>query len=174
METLEHDQQKTEGVIKPRAFETQMLYQRLQKAASGDDYSLIPYAELSAVASVDVQSDGRGNLQRARKAIENETGRLFGVVRGEGVKLLTVEEQANEADAAITATRRHTTRKLTRLSRVEFDKLPDAAQERHKVATLTLGMARLFTRAKGQRRLEELAENTARPDVGKTLELFVK
>jgi len=153
--------------------EAQMLARRLIESVEHNDYELISYGVLSVIAGADVTKEMRGCLMTARKIAERETGRLFDCIPRQGIKLLTPQEQASVSDQSMTSLKRLTKRKLWRLERVEFDKLPEEAQTRHSLAASVLGTVALFMRPKSQQKLlGAVTARNGRLAIGDTLRLF--
>lgn len=155
-------------------YESQQLARRLMELVERDDYSCVPYSELSRIADTDV-TDGRGRsyLATARRICERETGRLVDVVVGEGVKLLTVDEQAVLAPDTIKRLKRMTRRRADRLARVQFDKLNGEQKRDHNIVASTIGAIRLFLKPSSQKQLGSAVEKSQKKlDYSETLDLF--
>jgi hypothetical protein len=155
------------------SYETQQLAERLKKLSKEEDYRIVPYSELSKIAGHDVQHDpkGRARLMSARKICERETMRLVGVVDGEGVKLLTVEEQASLPGEL----KRFSRRSRGRLEKVQYDKLNNEQRIEHGVSASILGAVEMFGRSKSIERLRGAVKTTSEKlAIGDTLALFGK
>ena len=163
-------------VIGQASIESQELFRRLKKAVDADDYAVISYGELSKLAGTDVQRDDRCYLDTARRMAERETGRLFGTVAGEGVKLLTPDEQVAQGSDVVARIRRATKRGITRVGRVQVEKLTDDQRKEYSTNASVLGALYHFSRPKS---IEKIGTAVAKQDAGKlaigdTLKLFAK
>jgi hypothetical protein len=159
------------------SYETQQLAERLKKLSKEEDYRIVPYSELSKIAGHDVQHDpkGRARLMSARKICERETMRLVGVVDGEGVKLLTVEEQASLPGVVLGKLKRFSRRSRGRLEKVQYDKLNNEQRIEHGVSASILGAVEMFGRSKSIERLRGAVKTTSEKlAIGDTLALFGK
>ena len=173
--TLEIDMEEEARVIGTRSVETNQLMEALRKAVSENRSEPIAYDELSNLIGRNVQGDGRGYLDSARRGIEQETGRLFGVVRKVGVKLLDPSEQATIAPDATTRIGRTAKRAITRGALVQTDKLSSAERLTHNAALSAMGVMYLASRPKSLAKIAEVAAAaTDTLPVGDTLRLFGK
>lgn len=158
------------------SYETMQLKARLQRLVDERDYSIVPYAELSAIAGGNVQTDAKygGYLRSARKACENETGRLLGAVRGVGVKLLAPgKEQASVSSDHLSRTKRAARRGRDRILKIQLETL--SPQDRHSVLVgLTVaGTLAAFLAPSRLRRLQTaVTQHGAALPLSETLALF--
>jgi len=157
--------------IRTAAYETNQLYKVFKEAADKDDHTVIPWGKLSEVAGVDVRDKGSGYVRTARKMAENESGKLFVTVIGEGVRLATVEDQAAEPDTQIRKVRRLSNRALFRLSHVTYEKLPDEAKARHNASASIFGAIKFFSRKNSIEKIEAQTSQV-KLDVDKTIAAF--
>lgn len=167
------DQKQRERPIGTASYETQQLADRLKKAAAAESYDVIPYSELSQIIAADVQREGRSYLISARRIVERDTGRLFGVVLDRGVKLLEINEQAALGTDYVMRTKRLTRRAVTRLAHAQTEKMSaDQLREHHTNASI-LGAMGLFMRPKSIAKIEDAVDKcSAKLAIGETLKLF--
>lgn len=104
------EQKKT---IREVTVESRLLYQRLQKMEVGE---LITYSELSNIIGRDVQDNGRGSLNTARRMCEREDQKTFGVITNEGLKCLNGSEVISTAEYTAGHIKRTSRRALKRLN----------------------------------------------------------
>ena len=169
------EQEPKTKVIGQASYETQQLVERLKAVVSAENYDVIPYNELSGLIGFDVQKDGYPYLKSAREIVERETGRLVGVVLGDGVKLLTPEEQVAIGPDSLQRLKRATTRSIKRIARVQVDKLTDDQRIDYHTTASVLGAVHLFTKPKSVSRIEEaVSKSAAKLAIGETLKLFGK
>lgn len=153
------------------SLDTQMLYERLEKAQIGD---LINYEELSAIIGSDVQIKGRGSLQSARKMAMRDKGMVFESVRDIGIKRLADAEIVRSGQAYISRIRRHARRGMRVLVSVQnFEALPNDLKIRHNATASMLGAVAQFSGSAAQKRIEGAVEAAGNKiSYAKTLELF--
>lgn len=163
-------------VIGHASIESQEIFRRLKKAVDADDYSVITYEELSALVGTDVRKDERYYLNTGRRIAERETGRLFGVVAGLGVKLLLPDEQVAQGADAVQRIRRATKRSITRIGRVQVDKLNDEQRKEYSTNASVLGALHHFSKPKSVEKIATAVvnHNAAKLAIGDTLKLFAK
>jgi hypothetical protein len=167
---MSEQKQKVLGVA---AFESQVLAKRLKEAVEKDCYDVIPYTELSALIGFDVQEDGRGYLNTARQIVERDNERLFGIVRGVGVKLLDVPEQATVGPDAVKKMRKASCKTARRLARVQFDKMNNEQKHQYLTSASAVGAIAMFTSRKATNRIGEAVSTTmSKMTVDDTLKLF--
>lgn len=153
------------------SLDTQMLYERLEKAQIGD---LIKYEELSAIIGSDVQIKGRGSLQSARKMAMRDKSMVFESVRDIGIKRLADAEIVRSGQAYISRIRRHARRGMRVLVSVQnFEALPNDLKIRHNATASMLGAVAQFSGGAAQKRIEDAVEAAGNKiSYAKTLELF--
>ena len=162
----------TKKAIGQRTYETQILADRLKQLKPSE---LITYDELAKLASMDVRphSNGYGRLMSARRIAETECNFLLGVVAGEGIKRLEVEEQAAIAPNQLKTMRRRNRRALVRMSRVEYEKFTEQQRAEHNLTASVMGCVDLFTRPKSVEKLAGAVQQAAaKLPIGDTLKLF--
>lgn len=105
--------------MKPAIFEmspnTRLIRQRLATAAVGD---LIGYRELSALISSPVSGETAA-LQSARNSLLVQERRVFGCIRGEGLKRLNDSEIVAAADGDIDGIRRRAKKAVCKITSVQ-------------------------------------------------------
>jgi hypothetical protein len=174
MQTITIPEEKTKA-IGTATYETQLLADRLKKAAIEDSYEVIPYAELSAIIGADSQREGRAHLVSARRIVERDAGRLFGVVINEGIKLLTVEEQTAIGPDVVQKVKRATHRGIRRVAKAQTDKMTPEQLHEHNTSASVLGALHLFTRPKSISRIESAVSQQSKTlAIGETVKLFTK
>lgn len=89
--------------------ETLALADFLRTIPAGD---VALYQDLSAVAKVNVQKEGRGRLNSARKIVLREDTMVFAPVRGLGMKRLRDEDIAESSGSAVKSINRKAHREL--------------------------------------------------------------
>jgi hypothetical protein len=175
METIEQIGQEKTKTIGAASYETQQLAEKLKAVVTAENYYVIPYSDLSKLIGYDVQREGYNYLKSAREIVERDTGRLIGVVLGEGVKLLTPEEQVAIGPDSLQRLKRATTRSIKRIGRVQVDKLTDDQRLDYHTTASVLGAVHLFTKPKSVAKIEEAVSKTSdKLAIGDTLKLFGK
>jgi hypothetical protein len=172
---IEQTGQEKQKTIGQASYETQQLVAKLKAVVTAENYEVIPYADLSKIIGFDVQRDGYSYLKSAREIVERDTGRLVGIVLGEGVKLLTPEEQVAIGPDSLQRLKRATTKSIKRIGRVQVDRLTaDQRLDYHTTASV-LGAVHLFTKPRSMAKIEEAVSKTAdKLPIGDTLKLFGK
>ncbi len=166
----ENGKKKTVGIS---SYETQQLVARLKKQVDTEDYGIVPYSELSALIGFNVQREGYSYLKSAREIVERDTGRLVGVVAGEGVKLLQPEEQVAIGPDTIDRMRRYTTRGIKRVARVQVEKLSEDQKREYHTTSSVLGALHLFTKPRSVAKIGEAVKTASdKLAIGETLKLF--
>ena len=163
---------ESKRVIGQRAYETQLLADRLLKTQPGE---LVSYEELSKIAGMDVRpgGPGYGRLGSARNIALCEGRILLEPVAGEGIKRIVPEEQAGLGPKYVSTLKRASRRRLRKLAAVEYDKLNDQQRTQHNVAASVLGCVEVFTRPKSLEKLTGAVQQaTAKLPIGDTLKLF--
>lgn len=153
---------------------TEQLADVLKRRINENNYEPLTYAEIDAIVGGNSQHQFRWVLSAAVRSAQKATGRLIGTVRGVGVKVLTVEEQASEPAAALRHVARVSRRRLSRLAKVEYDKLPNEAKQQHNIAASVIGAISLMT---SKPKLEAAAKQISEQkklDFDSTLKLFGK
>ena len=163
-------------VIGHASIEAQEIFRRLKRAVDAEDYGVIKYTELSALVGSDVQREERGYRDTARRMVVRETGRLFGIVVGEGVKLLDIAEQVSTSSDAVARIRRATKRSITRAGRVQVAKLTEDQKKEYSTNASVLGALYHFSRPKSVEKIGTAVAKQASDKlaIGDTLKLFTK
>ena len=151
---------------------TEQLADALKRRVNDNNYEPMTYEEIDAIIGGDARGRHRWIVASAIRIAQKATGRLLGSVRGVGVKVLTIDEQAAEPAAALRHVARVSRKRLSRLAKVEYDKLPNEAKQQHNIAASVVGAISLMT---DRRRLEAVAkkiEGEKKLDFDSTLKLF--
>jgi hypothetical protein len=152
--------------------ETRLLYDRLKPAVKAD---VITYEELSALIGQDVTNGARHLLTSARRLTQKEDRKVFGVVRGVGLKCLTDTEIANSGEATRKSLRRKATREGKKLECVEFDTLNGDDKVKHQVARTLVGFIYSASSPAHVKEIEGMVSKTNTAlTFAKTLEAFKK
>jgi len=126
------------------SIESQTLGKFLIKHAESKDYeSVLTYDVLSKAAGCDVQ-EKRYVIVTACNIARRECNALYGVVRGEGIKLLTPVEEVGIGSAAVVSIRKKSTRTLRKMTAVKYGELPPEKKIEHDTSATILGAYRLF------------------------------
>lgn len=175
-ETIEATgQERKTKTIGQASYETQQLVEKLKAVVTAENYAVVPYSELSKIIGYDVQGDGYSYLKSAREIVERDTGRLIGVVAGEGVKLLTPEEQVAVGPDTLQRLKRATTKGIRRIGRVQVDRLTDDQRLDYHTTASVLGAVHLFTKPKSVSKIEAAVSKASdKLPIGETLRLFGK
>lgn len=102
--------------------ETQLLAKRLRELPEGET---ITYADLSALAGVNVQNGARGLLMTAIRIVEKELKARFGTVRTVGIKRLPPDAWSGALSADRDHVRRASSRAFKRSLRIDWDRVPE-------------------------------------------------
>lgn len=109
----------------PLFWRGQVAHRLIDRLLAVEVGQLVTYEELSAACGHDV-TQVRGPLDTARRAVENEHGRAFGTVRGEGLKRLPPGGTIDSIPATLDHIKRTARRKVRQVTRVEdFATLPN-------------------------------------------------
>jgi len=157
-----------------KSFQRRLIEDRLVAAIDNAQYEVIPYAELNKMIAGDVQGDDYPTLSNAKKGVERDKARLFMTVRGEGIKLMTAEEQSSIPDDTIVRVRRTTRRGLARMSRVEYDKLTQEQRRYHTTIASAMGAIDLISKKKSVAIIDKHIKSPGPVDLTATLALFQK
>jgi hypothetical protein len=157
-----------------KSFQRRLLEDRLIAAINNSEYDIIPYEALNKIIAGNVQGDDYPTMQAAKKGVERDKARLFMIVRGEGIKLMTAEEQASIPDASIDNVRRTTRRGLARMSRVEYDKLTQEQRRYHTTIASAMGAIDLIAKKKSVQIIDRHIKSPGPVDLTATLALFQK
>ena len=149
-----------------------LLYERLKKTEKGETVS---YSDLSGIIDRDVQKEGRGYLDTARKMALRLNGLVFEAVRNVGIKCLTDEENASTTGShAFCRIRRVTSTAVKKLTALDdFDKLSNSAKIQHNTSLSMLGAMSQAIRPNKIKKIEaEVAKVNERLALNKTIEMF--
>lgn len=148
-------------VIYEASLETKLLHQRFKKALPGDT---ITFVEMS-----DITGRSKGLLlsaiTTARSRALREDDIIFAAVRGVGIRRLHDAEIVDAADADTSAIRRKSKRAVSKLTRVDYQKLPLDKQRAH---TTKLSILTLVSEAAGSRFAAQVGAKVASAALGPT------
>lgn len=127
---------------------TALLIAALSRIAQAEDYRVIGYSELNAIANVtDIQTKQRHYFYSANERIQRDLSRRFVVIAGVGVKLGTHEETSKILNATNQHIQRSSKRGRYRASVTQLDKLTNECKLQHmtqdSIAALHEGVGRV-------------------------------
>ena len=158
--------------IQELSIDSRQLYDRLITATSKQ--SFISYKELSDIIGRNIQKEGRGNLDTARRMALRENQMLFDTVMNEGIKLMDDIETVNTGENTlrrIGKAARSGARKIISVS--NFDALPNDVKTKHNATLSVLGAFKSITRPRNIKKLEEKIGTVQKQlPVAKTLRVF--
>lgn len=156
--------------IKQISLEAQLIRDRLQTAEIGE---VVTYAELTKLIGRDVRRFAHGAISTARKHAMRNMNMVFVAVANEGLKRMNDIEIVNSVDGDIKRVRRIARRSSTKLTRVNFDSLPNEKKIDHNAKLSMLGAIGQFTQPAALTTLKkQVAETQQVLPIGKTLEAF--
>jgi intracellular sulfur oxidation DsrE/DsrF family protein len=119
------------------------------------DYRTIPYAELNAVAHIDVQRKGRSALITALKSLARPDGAamVFVAVHGIGIKLATDSEQAALSASALRFIANKARRQNKRSECIDLSQLSNAEKLDLSASQAVLGIVQGLSRPIVRKRL---------------------
>lgn len=142
--------------------EAELLTKHLQGITAGQ---VTTYAELSAIAKIDVQVY-RSQLDTARRRLLKE-GVAFDAVMGVGLRRLNNDEIPDVAASAIKKSQRVAKKGMRTLACSDYSALPPDLKIRHTVTATVLGLMA----KSGERKTLNLAEQSARVTDSATLKI---
>ena len=176
MNTLQNEpiqETETNGkhLIGKLSIEAKLLIDLLRETEQGQ---FVSYAALSEVIGRNVQKEGNGALQTARRRLLKDHQVLIGTVRDEGVKNMTDTERVEHGQYDLDHVRRHTRRSYERITSVkDFDGLPNDAKIQHNARAAMFGTMAYLAHGNRVKKLEaKVAEAGTALPVQKTLEAF--
>lgn len=135
--------------------DARFLIQRLQKVAVGETVS---YRDLLEVTGRKTPNEIRGALGTARRILEREH-RVFGAIRGYGLKRLSDTEVVATSTATARKIRNAARRGVKTLEAVaDFSSLPRSDQMRHSASVSVLGAVAAMTTETKIARIEQFVE----------------
>lgn len=150
-----------------------LVYNRLNEVE--DVGELVQYPELSEIIGQDIQTVGRSKLYTAMRMQQRESKRVFGCVRGVGIKLLSDSEIVGTRDPALKRIRRTARKAAGKLICVkDWESLSNEEKVRHNAGLSVFGTLYAMTRPKKLRQLEEAVpiERQRKLSMAKTLQAF--
>ena len=156
------------------SIDTQSIVKYLLELADNAPERIINYNELSQIIGKSIQKN-RHFLESARRILMRDYAMVYGVVRGEGIKLISGGKIVD-----CVGDRQHKVNRFNKksgkiLSCAEFDKL--SQPEKNKALTLqaTIGAMQLMTSYGGQNKLSKtIGTATAPVDVKRVIDIFKK
>lgn len=157
--------------VKEATVDTRMLYKRLSEMNPGESVS---YTDLSNIIGRNVQGDARFNLNTARKMVEREDSKTFGVIINEGVKCLEDKEIVITGGNAIDRIRRYSGRAARRFQCIsDMGKLTNEEKIKLNANASILGAIAFIGRAKNIKKIEAAVMATQEQlPYAKTLDVF--
>lgn len=150
--------------------DSRAIYERLSRCRIGD---LVTYSELSAITRRDVRVKDRYILGTALRNCLRD-GKVFGCIRGQGVKYLSDGEVVADAESVTPRIRRLSRRASRKLAAVRnFDKLPNDQKVRHNTLMSLFGAITAFSRDKNVAKIESEVKRTSHTlSLAQTLDAF--
>jgi hypothetical protein len=159
--------------IKDISIESTTIYEILIKAEVGD---IVSYSSLSKAIGVDVQKEGRGYLETARREAQTELKMVFGTVWNKGVKRLNNDEIISTGETVMRRIRKTSRRGLKKLMCVsDVAKLSNEEKVKMYTQLSVLGMLHHITRKESIKKVTALLQNDEKKTQltwAKTLEAF--
>ena len=128
--------------MQERLFSTsrQTLELRAHLSTITDHKHIVTYLQLSEIAGCDVQKDKRGWLQTAIRIDEREgNGRLWGCIRGVGVKLMSPDEAVEIGSNGIRRAASLSRKALRRISKCDYRSMSEESKLKHNINAAVLG-----------------------------------
>jgi len=162
------DEKKT---IQEMGADAKLLIARLDKIEAGE---IVPYAELSEVIGRDIRKH-RGALYTAMNSLRRDGQKVFGTMRGEGLKRLDDSGILQSAEGTIPSIHRTIRRGMKTLACSNYDHLDNEEKIRHNATASHCGALLLATKPAATKRLmAAVAEKHEELPTARTLELFSK
>lgn len=151
------------------SIETRLLYDRLRKLAVGE---IVSYRELTEIISQDVQGDGRGALQTARRLALRDDAIVCDVVKNIGVKRLSDREVVQSGSHTFVRVRRLAQRGAERLAAADPSALSSDENARRFASMAALAVVKLMGKPKSVDKIAAANNVSGELPVARTLELF--
>lgn len=143
-------------IIKESSIDTKLLYQRLAKMEIGD---FVSYEELNLIIGRNVQKEGRNYLNTARRIVERNDQKVFGVIISEGLKCLNTPEIINTAASSIDRIRHASRRSIKKFECIsDLESLPNDEKIRLNTYASTLGAINQFSTAKSVKKIQNIVK----------------
>ena len=144
--------------IKEINIESRLLFNRLKEMNIGE---FVKYSELNEIIGCNVQQEGRGYMDTARKMCERELDRAFGTVINEGLKCLEDKEVIETAVFAVGHIRRTSRKYIKKLRCVkDFASLPNEEKIRFNAYASALGVMSNMTKTSNMKKIEAKVQDT--------------
>ncbi|MDH3595773.1 MAG: hypothetical protein OEU09_14070 [Rhodospirillales bacterium] len=154
------------------SIDAKMIYERLQKAAVGEKIS---YEELSAIVQRDIRNGAASPFYSARRRAENLDGIVFGTIVNEGIVRLNDEEIVESGEDLLRRCRRGARRGFKRLTRADYDKLPEPLKVQHNTYASVFNALVAASKPSAVKRIEaKVGEARQTLPLAATLEAFKK
>ncbi len=137
-----------------RSFHVQTLIDRIGNLAVGDSLPLDTLAEM--VGSASKSNQFRSQLASARRAVQRESRKVFGVTGG-AITRLDDTAIVSTASDTIQRIRRASVRGVAKLACVDYAALPPAERARHDAAASHLGILAECSRPKVVAKIADVA-----------------
>lgn len=149
-----------------RSIEVTLMVERLDRCQPGE---MVSYEELSRIALVDVQHEGRSKLDSARRILQNEKEKLFEPLIGKGLKFLTDEGIADCGPGRVLRLNRLAKRALKKQMLSDPKKLPPDKALKNNAVLSVLGLAVISTQETKLKSIEVAVRKTQQKlDLGET------
>ena len=160
------------ATFRERSADTLLLMSALEKLDVGETMT---YEDLTDVVKRSVQGSARHNLNSARKILERERRRVFGIIMGVGVKRLNDKEIAVSGVDTIKRVKRMASRGINRMTCVIYEHLDNDSKIRFNTDASILGALAHISKGTSIKKIENKAkEQQQRLAIGATLEMFTK
>ncbi len=158
-------------VIKDANIDTKLLYAKLASMQPGEEIS---YSALSTIIGRDVQREARSYMDSARRMAEREDGKLFGVIKNEGLKCLKDIEIVYTGTSAIEHIRRHSRRAARKFQCIkDMSSLRNEDIVRLNTDASILGVMAYMGKSKNIKKIEHMVESVKEQlPYAKTLDAF--
>ena len=144
------------NTLEAQAIEVRKMFEKLDETLVGD---VVTYKELSEIIGKDVTKH-RHMLDKAR-AFALERQKVFGVVRGVGLRRLTDIETVQTGQRTMHSVRGAVHRGMNRITKVDFNELPKDVKQQHNVYYSVFGAISALTHKK---KLDKVHERVAKAE----------
>ena len=165
------DQTQSPRTIQERSEATKVVINLLDAAEVG---VLIPYSEINAAASIEVQGGDRHCLQTARRALRREKKKLFGCVFNAGVKRLENDGMLGAFDKRLVHIRKQARETARDTTCFDFDAATADEKREALAAQAVAGTVYLFTRPRSRKLVALQTKEPRRIPTREMLDLFAK
>lgn len=152
------------------SIDAQTLFDRLIECQVG---ATLSYADMNRLIGRDVQHDGHGVLQTARRKALRERRYVFGTISKVGIKRMNDIEIVDGGQYDLDHIRRQSKRAARKLASVDFNTLPNDKKIRHNAFMSVLGVLTQMTGASSVKQIEQkVGSAQLRLSVDETLAAF--